>query len=426
MVATGQQLVDAVVTNPTRGRFRAASGRSLSSLRVRNFRNYFIGQFLSTVGNGMQMLAQTWLVLDLTDSAARLGFVITLQTLPLLVLGTWAGTIADRVDNRRIIVVTSLVALAGAFALGLLVALDQASMFAISVVSIAVGIANAFERPASQALLYELVGPDDLPSAIGLSGTLNATTRLVGPALAGLFIATLGMEACFYFNALSFVPIVIAIVGLRRHEMFPRRAVRGAIRIRDGISYAWHDAVLRRGLLGMALAGTFTYNFAQSVPTMVRFVFDSGPGALGIVQAIGGLGSVLGGLVIAALRRPSCRIVGACAIGFGSLIATTAAAPNLVVFGLLWLPTGLGSAVYLSSTQALLQRRAAPEFQGRVMALFTMAWIGTTPIGATVQGYIIDTWSARAGLVFGAAASLIAGAYVLMGRDDTTAITTDE
>ena len=398
-------------------RFRAATDRSLSSLKVRNFRDYFIGQFLSTVGNGMQILATTWLVLDLTNSAARLGFTITLQTLPLLLLGTWAGTVADRVDNRKVLIITSIVAALGAVVLGVLVATDQASLVAISIISVVLGVANTFERPASQALLYELVGPTDLPSAIGLSGTLNATTRLIGPAIAGLFIATLGMEACYYANAVSFIPIVFVIVRLRTNEMFPRRLPRGVVRVRDGITYAWRDPVLRRGLIGMALTGTFTYNFAQSVPSMVRFVFSSGAGALGIVQAVGGLGSVLGGLVVGAIRRPTCRIVGIFAIGFGLTILTTSASPNLVVFTFLWLPTGLGSAVYMSTTQALLQRRAAPEYQGRVMALFTMAWIGTTPIGATLQGWVIDRWSGRAALIVGAAAAVLAGTHLLFGRD---------
>lgn len=424
MVASGHQLVGDVSRHSRRSRLSAAGGRSISALRVRNFRNYFIGQFLSTVGNGMQMLALTWLVLDLTHSAARLGLLITLQTLPVLLLGTWAGSVADRVDNRLVVTVTSLGAATGAAALGVLVATDHATMLNIAVVAVALGTANAFERPASQALLYELVGPDDIPSAIGLSGTLNATTRLVGPAVAGLLLATVGMEACFYANAVSFLPIVVVIARLRSDELLPRRAAHGAVRIRDGLSYAWRDPVLRRGLIGMALAGTFTYNFAQSVPSMVRFVFHAGPGALGIAQAVGGLGSVIGGLVIAALRRPTCRIVGACAVGFGLLIATTAFSPNMLTFTILWLPTGLGSAVYLSSTQALLQRRAAPEFQGRIMALFSIAWIGTTPIGATVQGYIIDTWSARVGLGFGASASLLAGAYLLVARPDHTADTT--
>lgn len=397
-----------------RSRLSAAGGRSISALRVRNFRNYFIGQVLSTIGNGMHMLALTWLVLDLTDSAANLGFVITLQTLPMLLLGTWAGTLADRIDNRRIIIASSIVTALGAVGLGIMVATDHSSMGIISVVAVILGIANCFERPASQALLYELVGGDDLPSAIGLSGTLNATTRLLGPAIAGLFIATLGMEACFYANAVSFIPIVLVILRLRHDEMFPRRAARGAVRVRDGIAYAWRDHVLRRGLIGMAVVGTFTYNFAQAVPAMVRFVFHSGPGALGIAQAVGGVGSVLGGLVIGALRRPTCRIVGAFAVGFGLLIATTALSPNIAVFTIVWLPTGLGSAVYLSSTQALLQRRAAPEFQGRIMALFSIAWIGTTPIGATLQGWVIDTWSARTGLALGATTAVLAGTYLVL------------
>jgi MFS family permease len=403
-------------------RLRSAGNRSLRALRVRNFRNYFLGQAVSTVGTGMQILAQIWLVLDITESASQLGLVITLQTLPMLVFGPWAGAIADRVDNRRVIVVVAVAAGLLAVALGLLVDSGHVTLHWIWVLALLLGVVQAFERPAGQALLYELVGPDDLASAIGLNGTLSATTRLLGPAAAGLVIANFGIAACFYANAVSFGGVIVAIAFLRTAEMFPRRATTGQVRIRDGFTYAWRTPALRRGLLAMAIVGTLAYNFAQSVSSMVRFVFHSGPGALGLVQTVSAVGSILGGLAVGALARPTCRWVGIAAIAFGLCIAAACVAPTLPVFAIIWLPAGAGSGLYLAATQSLLQRGAAPEYQGRVMALFSIAWIGTTPVGAPLMGWVIDHWSARFGMGVGAASALIAGAYLILGRTPNQAV----
>lgn len=397
-------------------RIRSAGDRSLRALKVRNFRNYFIGQALSSVGTGMQMLAQVWLVLDLTHSASALGFVITLQSLPMLVLGPWAGAVADRVDNRRVVVVVSVLAALLAVALGLLVGTGHATLHWIWLLAALLGMVQSFERPAGQALLYELVGPDQLASAIGLNGTLNATTRLLGPATAGAVISTLGMSACFYSNAVSFLAVLVAVSRLRPAEMFPRRAHGNKVRIRDGFTYAWRIPTLRRGLLAMTLVGMLAYNFAQSVSTMVRFVFRSGPGALGLVQTVSAIGSIIGGLAVGAMAKPTCRRVGLAAVVFGLFIGAACVAPTLWVFALIWIPGGAASGLYLAATQSMLQRAADPEYQGRVMALFSIAWIGTTPVGAPLMGWVIDHWSARVGMGVGAAAALLAGLYLIAVR----------
>lgn len=405
-------------------RMRVAGDRSFRSLRISNFRRYFVGQGLSTIGTGVQILGQTWLVLELTDSATQLGIAITLQTLPVLLLGPWAGAIADRVDTRRVVLATSASAALAAGVLGTMVATHHVTIRWIWLFAALFGVIQAFERPAGQVLLYELVGPEDLANAVGLNATLTATGRLLGPATAALVIATLGLAACFFANMVSFVAVIAAIVRIRPVTMYPRRVAHGAVRIRDGLTYAWQTPVLRRCLVAMAIAGTLTYNFQQSVPSMIRFVFHAGTGSLGLVQAVAGLGSVIGGLAIAAASSPNSRMVGVAAIVFGAFVAATAFAPTIFLFGLLWLPCGIASTAYTSSTQALLQRRAEPAFQGRIMSLFAIAWIGTTPIGALVQGVVIDRWSARAGLALGAAAALVAGVSVVVGstREPTPSV----
>lgn len=401
-------------------RFRAASGRSLRSLKVRPFRNYFIGQTLSIIGTGIQVMALTWLVLKLTNSASQLGIMIALQTVPLLILGGWAGNIADRVDNRRVLVAVSIAAGAMAAALGVLTWSGNVDLVWIRVIAVLLGIVQTFERPAAQAMLYELVGPDDLPSAIGLNSTLNATSRLIGPAIAGVLIATVGIEACFFANAVSFLAVIVAISRLRSDQLLPRRGDHTNVRIRDGLTYAWHQPTLRRALIAMAFVGALSYNFQQIVPSMVRFVFHSGPGALGIVQALSAVGSIAGGMIVASIIHPRCRHVGITGVVFGVFILLTAIAPTLVVFTVIWIPAGLGAGLHTAATLALLQHETAPEYQGRIMALFNMALIGTSPIGALLIGAVIDHWSARAAAVISGTTALLVAAYMFAERAPAT------
>ena len=397
-------------------RLRSAGRRSFEALGSYNFRLYFSGQLLSMIGGGMQMLALTWLVLDLTDSAWQLGFVIALMTIPNLLLGPWTGSVADRIDDRLILIVTSVAQMVFAATLGVLVMTDHIGLPAIWAMALAGGLAGTFERPAGQALLFELVGPDTLSSAVGLNSTLNATSRLLGPALAGVMIATVGMASCFFVNAVSFLFVVGAVLMLRTDAFHPRRAPAKGVRARDGLTYVWANPVLRRALLAMAVIGTLSYNFAQMVPSMVRFEFHAGPGALGIVQGISAATSIVGGVIAASVTRPTTRIVGFAAFGFGVTIACASASPSLAVFALVWLPAGLGSGLYLSLTQVLLQRWTAPEFQGRVMGLFSMAWIGTTPFGSVIQGFIIDRWSARVGLAVAATTAMVTAVFLVAGK----------
>ncbi len=397
-------------------RLREASGRSFEALRINNFRIYFIGQLLSMIGGGMQMLALTWLVLELTDSAWQLGFVIALMTIPNLLFGPWTGTIADRVDDRHILVVTSITQAVFAAALGVLVATQHVNLPAIWVLAFLGGFAATFERPAGQALLFELVGPETLSSAVGLNSTLTAASRLLGPSVAGVLIATVGMAACFFVNSISFFAVIIAVLMLKKDLLHPRRDAHSRVRARDGLSYAWSNPVVRRALIAMAVIGMLSYNFAQMVPSMIRFVFDAGPGALGLVQGISAAASILGGFVAASVTRPTIRVVGLAALGFGVMIMAAALSPTLVLFAIIWFPAGLGSGLYLSITQVLLQRSTAPEYQGRVMGLFTMAWIGTTPFGAVIQGFIIERWSARVGLGVAATTAALTALVLVVAR----------
>ena len=386
--------------------------RSLRALKNRNFRVFFVGEVISTVGSWMQMLAQGWLVLELTGSGQALGITLALQTLPILVIGAWGGVVADRVDNRRLLAVTALLGTVQAVALGVMEATGNVTIHWIYLFAFVLGVVTAFDRPAMQAMNYELAGPDDLPSAIGIASTINSGGRLLGPALAGILIATVGMAPVFLLNAVTFAAVIVAVVLIRTDEMFPRATHATRARLRDGLSYVWRQPTLRLAMVVMAVVGTFAYNFAIMVPSMIRFEFDASPVALGIVQAVGGVGSVIGGLAAGSLYRPTTRVLGLVAAVFGGCIALTALAPSVALFAVLWLPLGISSAVFSTVDQTVLQREAAPEYQGRVMSLFTIAWMGTTPIGGLIAGAIIDQWSARVALGVGATAALLSGLAV--------------
>jgi len=388
-------------------------GRSLQALRIRNFRIFFVGEVVSTVGSWMQMLAQAWLVLQLTGSGEALGVTMALQTLPILVVGAWAGVVADRVDNRRLLVATSLAGTAQAIAVGVMQATGSITIHWIYFFAFVLGVVTAFDRPTMQAMNYELAGPDDLPSAIGIASTINSGGRLLGPALAGILIGTAGLAPVFFLNALTFAAVVVAVALIRPQEMFARTAHLTRVRLRDGLSYVWRHPTLRLTMAVMAVVGTFAYNFAIIVPSMIRFEFHASPIALGVVQAVGGVGSVIGGLVAGSFYRPTVRLLGLVAAVFGAFIALSALAPGLALFALLWLPLGISSAVFSTVDQTVLQRSSAPEFQGRVMSLFTIAWMGTTPIGGLIAGAVIDTWSARAALGLGATATVLSGIVAL-------------
>src|SRR5438552_3268738 len=235
---------------------RAAAHRSLRAPSNRNFPAFFIGQVISTVGTWMQMLAQAWLVLQLTNSGGSLGITIALQTLPVLLIGAWGGVVADRVNNRRLLMATAIAAAVQATGLGIMDATGHITVHWVYLFATFVGVVAAFDRPAMQALIYELVGPDDLSSAVGIASTINSGGRLLGPAIAGVLISTVGVASCFFVNAVSFSAVLVALLMLHTSEMFSRTVSAARVRLRDGFTYVWHEPTLRLGMLAMTVVGT--------------------------------------------------------------------------------------------------------------------------------------------------------------------------
>ncbi len=394
-------------------RFGPRTARTFSSLQVPNYRRYFVAQLISVLGNWFQITAQAWLVLELTDSGKSLGITIALQSVPILVLSAYAGVVVDRVDTRRLLLGTQLAFTVVTGTLGILVLTDVVTVQLVYALAFCFGTINAFDRPASQAFLFEMVGPDHIPSAVSLNATTNSAGRMVGPALAGLVIAVAGTGPCFIVNAGSFLLVVAALLRLSVPDLVPRRATTGRPGLVAGLRYVWHEPVLRRTLMAMAVVGCFSYNFQTIMPSMIRFVFERGSGTFGIADGINGGFAVIGALLVGGVRHPTVRMVGVVAVLFGAALTFSSTAPTLAIFMLSMPFFGLAVSAFSTTVQAVLQRSSAPEMQGRVMALFTLALLGTTPVGALISGWLIETYSARVAMGMGAVAALSTGLVLL-------------
>jgi MFS family permease len=391
-----------------------ASG-SLSALAVPNFRLFFTGELVSMVGGWMQSIGQAWLILQLTNSGVALGLTAALQNLPILLFGVWGGVLADRVDNRRLLVVTEAAGLLQALGLGVMVTTGTITPAWVYLFAFSLGVVNAFQFPAINALLYELVDDDELSSAVGLNSVIMSVGRLAGPGLGAVVITVAGVAACCYANAASFFVGIVTLLLLRAGKLRRRRAAAGeTVSLRDGLSYVWRNPTLRLALVVVTIVGMLAYNFSVVVGAMVKFEFDAGAGAFAWVQAVGGLGSVIGGVFAASVARPKVRALGLAGIAFGMLMLASALAPSLGPFVVLWFVVGIASAVFMAFDQMVLQHNTEPHYQGRVMGLYTIAWMGTTPVGALLVGVCIDASSARLGVALGAAATLATGLGALV------------
>ena len=392
-------------------------GTRFAAFEVGNFRRYFVGQIISSVGSWTQALAVTWIVLDLTDRSDQLGIVMALQFLPMLLLGAPAGVLADKVDNRRLLIATSASSGFVAVGFGAMIATGQTSMWAIYALTTVLGLLLAVERPAMQAILLQLVGPDLLPSAVAANSTINSMSRLIGPALAGALIAGFGVGICFAVNAASYLVVIAALMGLRRSELIERPLLgptKG--KLREGFAYVRHQPDVRRPLLVMVVVGTMALNFQTTFPSIVRFEFDLGAGAIGTAMSVSAFGSLLGGIYIAGVEPDSRRTLGIVLLGFAATLVALGFAPGYWAFVALSIPLGFASASFQTVDTVVLQRATEPAMQGRVMALQQMAWFGSTPIGALLMGWVIQISSPRAPFAIGGLATLACAAAVLLVR----------
>jgi MFS family permease len=395
---------------------REATGRTFRSLSVRNYRLYFAGQVVSVSGTWMQQVAQAWLVLRLTNSGVALGTVTALQFLPVLLGGAWGGVIADRFDKRRVLFGTQATAGLLALVLGLLTLSGDIQLWMVYVLAAALGCVNAVDNPSRQAFVHEMVGRADLPNAVSLNSVLMNAARVIGPALAAVLIVTVGLAPCFLINAASYAAVIIGLAMMRREDLLGTGTVaRAKGQLRAGLHYAWSTPELRNPLLLMVVIGTLAYEFQVTLPLMARFTFHGGAGAYGLMTSSMAAGAVVGGLAVASRERPTSKGLTRAALAFGLLILGVAAAPSLAIEVAILVLMGAASIAFIAMSNSTLQLRSDPAMRGRVMALFAVAFLGSTPIGAPVVGAVAQAWGPRASIAIGGVAALVA-AVVTAGR----------
>jgi MFS family permease len=397
----------------------ATARRMFSSLQVHNYRLYLGGQAVSLSGTWMQSVAQGWLVLELTGSGTAIGLVLALQFLPVLFFGPLGGVIADRFDKRHILLVTQAAAGTLATTLGLLVLSDVVRLWMVYVLATGLGFVNLVDNPTRQTFIFEMVGPHQLTNAVSLHSVLVNVARVVGPAVAGALILTLGMAPCFLINGASYLAVIIALAAMRVTELRPGpRQPRRRGQLREGLRYVRTTPALFTPLLMMAVIGTLTYEFQVILPLLARFTFGGDAGTYSTMTACMGAGAVVGGLLTAAAGRRRPTALALAAIAFGAVQIAAAWAPHLwVALGLLVL-VGAASISFLSLGNATLQLASAPEMRGRVMALWAVAFMGTTPVGGPLIGWIAERLGPRYGLGIGGLAALLSGllAYRILAR----------
>ncbi|MDQ6746100.1 MAG: MFS transporter [Actinomycetota bacterium] len=376
---------------------------TFAALAVANYRRYYAGQAVSLIGTWMQMTAQSWLVLMLTHSSTALGVVIALQTLPVLLLAPYGGVIADRVDKRRLMIVLQSVMGVQALVLGVLSITGAVRVWQIGVLAALLGINNAFENPARQSFMLELVGQEHLRNAVSLNSVLVNGARTIGPAIAGLLIAGVGDGVCFLLNAASFVAVVASLISMQRADLRPTPpAPRARGQLREGLRYVRATPELAVPLLMMGLVGCLTYEFQVSLPVMASRGLHVGAAGFGFMTAAMGVGAVLGGLVIAARGKIGTGPLALAASVFGVTMALAAAASSLAVELAALAVVGGASITFMSTGNSTLQLAAAPTMRGRVMSLWFVAFQGSTPIGGPLIGWVMAAFGARAGLGLGA------------------------
>jgi len=372
---------------------------TFAALSVPNYRLYYGGQAVSLAGTWMQMTAQAWLVLTLTHSSTALGVIIALQTLPVLLLGPYGGVIADRVNKRRLMIILQSAMGVQALILGVLTVTGEVQYWQIGVLAALLGLNNAFENPARQSFMLEMVGPEHLRNAVSLNSVMANGARVIGPAIAGILIATVGEGVCFLVNAASFAAVVGSLIAMDLSALNPTApAVRARGQLREGFRYVRSTPELAVPLLMMAAAGCLAYEFQVSLPVMASRGLHAGSTGFGFMTATMGLGAVLGGLLVAARGKIGMRPLVLSAGGFGIALALAALAPSLPLELAAMAFVGWGSISFMSMGNSTLQLTAAPEMRGRVMSLWFVAFQGSTPIGGPIVGWLMSVAGPRSGL----------------------------
>ncbi len=389
-LAREAQPVSAPVSAPSVARpARRPVGETFAALRVYNFRLFWFGQLISLTGTWMQTIGQAWLVTSISRSPLALGTVTMLQFLPILLFALFAGVIADRVPKRRFLVFTQSAAALQALVLGLLVATHVVQLWHVYILALLLGLTNAFDNPTRQAFVPEMVGRPLLANAVALNSTLFNAARILGPAIGGVTIATVGLRGTFFLNAASFVPVIAALLMMKLAALYPApppRDQRMTEQLREGLSYAFRTPPVLLIVILMAFIGTFGYNFTVVLPLLARFVVHVGAVGFGLMASAMGFGSVAAALTLAYTRRASERQLMLGASFFSALLILVGLsawyAPTLGLLVLL----GYASIIFTATANTRLQLVVPDRLRGRVMSIYILLFAGSTPIGSMLLG----------------------------------------
>ena len=376
----------------------------------RNFRLFFVGQIVSVTGTWMQSVAAAWLVLKLTESSVALGIQLALNFGPILLLGAWAGLLADRRDKRLILIGTQTAFALQALALWVLLFAGVAELWMVYALSLFAGIVTAIDNPARQSFYAEMVGNKDLTNAVSLNSAVMTGTRIVGPALAGVLIATVGLAPSFLINGISYVAVIAALVAMRPDELHREVVpIRGKGQLREGLAYVRKTPGLLLPLTWMAVIFTFSFNFSVLFPVLATRVFDGDAGTYATMLSFLGVGSLLGALAMARQQEPNPRRLAVAAVAFGAASVLASAAPTFWSELLVLVPMGIVSMVFMITGNSTLQLSSRANMRGRVMALYGMVFLGGTPIGAPIAGWVADRFGPRMGIALGGLIAVLTG-----------------
>lgn len=394
-------------------RLRLAADNTFRSLHTRNFRLFFVGQLVSQAGTWMEAVALTWVVLQLTDSGVALGLLTAARFGPLLVLGPWGGVLSDRIDRQRLMLATQVAFAALAVVLMVVVVTDLETVPLLFGLGIGFGVLTALDSPARRALVTELVPEDQLANAVGLNSAIMTGARVIGPTVAGLLIAGPGVEWCFVVNVLSYLVIIGSLLRLDRSQI---RAVppvpKAKGQLREGFRYVRRTPALAIPLAFVTVVGTLAFNFQVTMPLLAERSLHGDASTFTLLYATMSLGSVAGALAVARQHRLNAGFLVASGAGMAIAMTAMAMAPNVPLALLAALPTGFTSIFIISGTNAVVQLESAPEMRGRVLALVSMVFLGSTPIGGPLVGWVSQTVDPRAGLLVGSIATGLATVWV--------------
>jgi MFS family permease len=386
------------------------------SLKNPNYRLWAGGALVSNTGTWMQRVAQDWLVLTVLthNSGLAIGITTGLQFAPVPVLAPVAGAIADRLSRRRVLLgtQTALGLLSGV--LGLLVVTHGVRLWHVYLLALLLGVVAAIDGPARQAFVSEMVPPEDLPNAVGLNSASFHGGRLLGPGLAGLLIHWLGTGPVFLLNAVTFGAVLVSLTSMRTDQLIPSPVARGRGTVREGVAYVRHRPEILLILVIVGVVGTFGLNFQLTTALMARLVFHKGSGGYGLLGSVMAIGSLAGALLAAGRAHPTLRLVIGATAAFGLASGVAALMPTYLLFALALVPVGLSSLTLMTAANATVQLQTDPVFRGRVMALYMAVFIGGTPLGAPIIGWVGGQFGARWTILVGSFTSLVTAAAAML------------